>query len=260
MLYHATLLHTLYYFLTNETLVLSAKLADGSLTRNSNFWCSMPFWEFPKWLSLPTQESRVQSLGREDALEKEMATHSSILAWENSWTEEPGGLQSTGSQDTTKSLRHDLVTKTNAPLQTSEIWKLFTGRSFWARHPLGAVSTCTDKRLPSQSFHSGHGIASPEHSEIYSKYNLTEFWNWNSLTKDELIVYLDREVKTTVSENTVPQLYHGRLRQSYRTPALARRFLWASGPVSAPWGQGRLAFRALSQAPLRRAPHRAPAR
>ena len=48
---------------------------------------------------LPTmQETRVQSLGREDPLEKEMATHSSILAWRIPWTEEPGGLQSMGSQ------------------------------------------------------------------------------------------------------------------------------------------------------------------
>ena len=48
---------------------------------------------------LPTmQETRFQFLGREDALEKEMATHSSILAWRISWTEEPGGLQSTGSK------------------------------------------------------------------------------------------------------------------------------------------------------------------
>ena len=43
-------------------------------------------------------ETRVQSLGRENPLEKEMATHSSILAWEIPWTEEPGGLQSMGSQ------------------------------------------------------------------------------------------------------------------------------------------------------------------
>ena len=43
-------------------------------------------------------ETRVQSLGREDPLEKEMATHSNILAWRIPWTEEPGGLQSTGSQ------------------------------------------------------------------------------------------------------------------------------------------------------------------
>ena len=44
------------------------------------------------------QETWVQSLGREDPLEKEMATHSSILAWRMPRTEEPGGLQSTGSQ------------------------------------------------------------------------------------------------------------------------------------------------------------------
>ena len=44
------------------------------------------------------QETWVQSLGQEDPLEKEMATHSGILAWRIPWTEEPGGLQSTGSQ------------------------------------------------------------------------------------------------------------------------------------------------------------------
>ena len=44
------------------------------------------------------QEMWVQSLGQEDPLEQEMATHSSILAWRIPWTEEPGGLQSMGSQ------------------------------------------------------------------------------------------------------------------------------------------------------------------
>ena len=43
-------------------------------------------------------ETWVRSLGREDPWEKEMATHSSILAWRIPWMEEPGGLQSTGSQ------------------------------------------------------------------------------------------------------------------------------------------------------------------
>ena len=43
-------------------------------------------------------ETWVRSLGQEDPLEKEMATHSSILAWEIPWTEEPHGLQSMGSQ------------------------------------------------------------------------------------------------------------------------------------------------------------------
>ena len=48
---------------------------------------------------LPTmRETRVQSLGREDLLEKEMATHSSTLAWKIPWIEEPGRLQSMGSQ------------------------------------------------------------------------------------------------------------------------------------------------------------------
>ena len=43
-----------------------------------------------------TQETQVRSLGQEDPLEEEMATHSSILAWQIPWTEESGGLQSTG--------------------------------------------------------------------------------------------------------------------------------------------------------------------
>jgi len=44
------------------------------------------------------QEMGVRSLGQEDLLEKEMTAHSSILAWEIPWAEEPGGLQSMGSQ------------------------------------------------------------------------------------------------------------------------------------------------------------------
>ena len=44
---------------------------------------------------------RVQSLGQEDSLEKDTATHSSILAWKILWTEEPGGLQSMGLQNQT---------------------------------------------------------------------------------------------------------------------------------------------------------------
>ena len=56
------------------------------------------------------QETRVQSLGWEDSLEKEMATHSSILALEVPWTVEPGRLQSMGLQ---KKIRHNLATKQN---------------------------------------------------------------------------------------------------------------------------------------------------
>ena len=49
----------------------------------------------------------VQSLGEKDPLEKDMATHSSILAWKIPWTEEPGGIQSMGLPR----VRHDLVTE-----------------------------------------------------------------------------------------------------------------------------------------------------
>ena len=60
------------------------------------------------------QEIRVQSLGREDPLEKGMTTHSRIPAWRIPWTEEPGGLQSTGSQqlDTSEQLTLSLFTLT----------------------------------------------------------------------------------------------------------------------------------------------------
>ena len=55
------------------------------------------------------QETQVRSLGQEDALEKEITTHSSILAWKIPWTEEPGGLQVVGSQesDTTATTEHE---------------------------------------------------------------------------------------------------------------------------------------------------------
>ena len=58
----------------------------------------LPWWLSGKKICLPMQETLIPSLDREDALEEEMAIHSSILAWEIPWTEEPGGLKSTGSQ------------------------------------------------------------------------------------------------------------------------------------------------------------------
>ena len=65
---------------------------------------------------LPTmQETRVWSLVREDLLEKEIATHSSTLAWEISWTEEPGRLQSTGSQR----VRHNWATSMSCSMSMS---------------------------------------------------------------------------------------------------------------------------------------------
>ena len=68
-------------------------------------------WASPvaQWyrICLPMQETGLQSLGQEDPLEKEMVTHSNILAWKIPWTEEPDGLQSVGLQR----VRYDLATK-----------------------------------------------------------------------------------------------------------------------------------------------------
>ena len=76
-----------------------------------HYWASLVAW----WLSgkvsacqcLSMQETWVQSLGQEDPLEKEMAIHSSILAWEIPWTEESGWLQPMGC----RRVRHDLAAK-----------------------------------------------------------------------------------------------------------------------------------------------------
>ena len=56
------------------------------------------------------QEARVQAPGQEDPLEQVVTTHSSILAWEIPWTEEPGGLQSTGSQKGQTQLNYQTIT------------------------------------------------------------------------------------------------------------------------------------------------------
>ena len=81
---------------------------------------------------LALQETWVRSLGREDPLEKEMATHSSILAWRIPWTEKPGGLQSTGSQSRTRlsdftHFRASLVAQTVKCLPATrkiQVWSL----------------------------------------------------------------------------------------------------------------------------------------
>ena len=70
---------------------------------------------------------RIWSLGRTGPLEKGMATHSSIPAWRISWTEEPGGLQSMGSQR----VRHNFVTKSSIFLSTSDSLPVF-----WIFFPL----------------------------------------------------------------------------------------------------------------------------
>ena len=89
------------------------------------------------------QETRVRSLGWEDPLEKEMAAHSSILAWKLSWTEEPGRLLSTGSQrvghDWATSLIKEYLSSRIAfregngtPLQHSCLENPMGGGAWWA--------------------------------------------------------------------------------------------------------------------------------
>ena len=67
----------------------------------------LPWWLSGKKIPQSIQQTQIQSLGQEDPLEKGMATCSSILTWRITGTEEPGGLQSMGSQR----VRYDLVTE-----------------------------------------------------------------------------------------------------------------------------------------------------
>jgi len=76
------------------------------------------------------QETWVPTLGQEDPLEKEMANQSSILAWKIPWTEEPGGLQSTGSQR----VRHDWAT---SPFT----FCVYRHQKFWRESPTEITST-----------------------------------------------------------------------------------------------------------------------
>ena len=83
------------------------------------------------------QKIRLWSLGQEDALEKEMATHSSILAWEIPWTDKPGGLQSTGSLESrtwlsnyiTTTEYHRLCGLQATIIYFSQFWRLRSSKS-----------------------------------------------------------------------------------------------------------------------------------
>ena len=69
----------------------------------------LPWWLRWWGICLPTHKTQIQSLGQEDPLEEEMATHSRLLAWKIPRTEEPGGLQPMGSQR----VGHDWATNTH---------------------------------------------------------------------------------------------------------------------------------------------------
>ena len=78
-------------------------------------------------IRLPMQEIWVRSLGQEDPSEKEMATHSQILAWEILWTEEPGGLQSMGSQKSQTQLSNETTATTTLDRGRSNKREPFSG-------------------------------------------------------------------------------------------------------------------------------------
>ena len=75
-------------------------MQEVSCSNNNNGWASLVAQMVKKLPAM--QETQVRSLGREDPLEKGMTIHSSILAWTIPWTEEPGALQSMGSQGWTR--------------------------------------------------------------------------------------------------------------------------------------------------------------
>ena len=88
-----------------------------------------------------TQATRVQPLGREDLLEKEMATHSSTFAWKIPWTEEPGGLQPMGLQR----VIHDWATSLSSSLSpTGRCFKLGVSVSMTDQSLLPSFSTLVD--------------------------------------------------------------------------------------------------------------------
>ena len=88
--------------------------------RTHEITMGLPWWLKWKRICLQMQEMWVQSLDWEDPLEKEMANHSSILAWEILWTEQVGRLQSVDSQKGWTQLS-DLTTLTNTVVRETEI-------------------------------------------------------------------------------------------------------------------------------------------
>ena len=85
------------------------------------------------------QEIWIRSLGREDPLEKKMATRSSILAWRILWTEEPGGLQSTGSQKSLTQLSNS-TTASAMSVHQGHLCPSGTLISVYSRHSVQGAS------------------------------------------------------------------------------------------------------------------------
>ena len=133
-----------------------------------------------------TQEMQIWSLDGEDPLKKEMATHSSVLAWVISWTEEPGGRQSTGPQRVWQDSLHTCV-HTHTHTHTRENVKYnFLLKSCWLRG-LFFLSTCPSKfsNFPFthwKTFHwTNHSNLNENSSQIYVVLFLEYPFLWQNL-------------------------------------------------------------------------------
>ena len=112
------------------------------------------------------QETQVRSLGREDSLEKGMAIHSSILAWRIPWTQDPGGLQSMGSQI----VRHNRLTNTYTHniLSQFSVWSLYS-----SLHP---------KHSPASHWHLINTVfLTPPSAQEWTYRRQPEFLKWQVL-------------------------------------------------------------------------------
>ena len=99
--------------------------------------------------SLPaTQETQVQSVGREDPLEKEMATHSSILGWRIPWMEEPGGLHTMGSQR----VRHNWATSLSLSFTWSGYYRALNHFTSFPGGTSGKEPSCQCRRHKRRGF------------------------------------------------------------------------------------------------------------
>ena len=158
----------------------------------------------------PMRETRVQSLGQEDPLEKEMVTHSNILAWRIPWTEKPGRLQSTGSQR----VGHDWATSLSAAgtrwgkspglLKVTESWATWlsasvasTGQWDWSQEGGSCFSGLPASQVRVYRFLLTQGAQPQSYSD---EYHSDEWW-YSFWCSDEY--HEDRKMKNRTTETSM---------------------------------------------------------
>ena len=144
------------------------------------------------------QETRVRSLGREDPLEKEMATHSSTLAWRIPWREEPGRLQSMGL----KRVRHDWATSLSLWFLVLLFNCSVVSSSLWPRglHPCPSLSP----RVFSNSYPLSQWCHPTISSSVTSFSCLQSFPALGSFLMNWLLASGDQSIGASVSASVLP--------------------------------------------------------